>query len=91
MELLQHLSQHGVSVWLDDLSRSLVRSGRLAELIGTRSVVGLTRSDDLRDRRAGRAGLRRQVQDLAVRGVSVAEAVRTLTRRFPFTQRQAGG
>ena len=32
----------GVSVWLDDLSRDLLRSGKLQQLIDTRSVVGVT-------------------------------------------------
>ena len=41
-ERLAELSEAGVSVWLDDLSRDLLRSGRLAELIATRSVVGVT-------------------------------------------------
>lgn len=32
----------GVSIWLDDLSRSRLTSGNLAELIATRNVVGVT-------------------------------------------------
>lgn len=39
---LAELSRAGVSVWLDDLSRDLISSGRLAELVETRSVVGVT-------------------------------------------------
>jgi len=42
MEPLQQLCRLGVSIWLDDLSRSLVRSGRLADLVRGRSVVGVT-------------------------------------------------
>ncbi|MFE5117464.1 transaldolase [Dietzia sp. NPDC055340] len=41
-ERLDDLSRSGVSVWLDDLSRDLISSGRLAELVETRSVVGVT-------------------------------------------------
>lgn len=41
-ERLADLSRSGVSVWLDDLSRDLISSGRLAELVETRSVVGVT-------------------------------------------------
>jgi transaldolase len=37
---LAALSAAGVSVWLDDLSRNLLRSGKLQQLIDTRSVVG---------------------------------------------------
>lgn len=36
------LRQHGVAVWLDDLSRDLVASGGLAELVRSRGVVGVT-------------------------------------------------
>ena len=36
------LSQAGVSIWLDDLSRERLTSGNLAELIETKSVVGVT-------------------------------------------------
>lgn len=38
---LADLARHGVSVWLDDLSRELVRSGDLTRLID-RGVVGVT-------------------------------------------------
>lgn len=41
-ERLVELTRAGVSVWLDDLSRDLIASGRLAELRDTRSVVGVT-------------------------------------------------
>ncbi|GAB2691767.1 transaldolase [Microbacterium marinum] len=36
------LSAAGVSIWLDDLSRSRIDSGNLAELIQKRDVVGVT-------------------------------------------------
>ena len=39
---LAALSEAGVSVWLDDLSRTRIDSGNLAELIETRNVVGVT-------------------------------------------------
>lgn len=39
---LTTLSEHGVSVWLDDLSRDMVHSGDLAGLVEHRSVVGVT-------------------------------------------------
>ena len=38
----ENLSAAGVSIWLDDLSRSRIDSGNLAELIETRNVVGVT-------------------------------------------------
>ena len=39
---LAALSDAGVSVWLDDLSRDRLKSGNLQELIDTKSVVGVT-------------------------------------------------
>ncbi|WP_312678217.1 transaldolase [Microbacterium sp.] len=38
----QDLADAGVSIWLDDLSRSRITSGNLAELIETRNVSGVT-------------------------------------------------
>ncbi|HVV30722.1 MAG TPA: transaldolase family protein, partial [Mycobacteriales bacterium] len=39
---LAQLSQAGVAVWLDDLDRTRIRGGGLAELVRDRSVVGVT-------------------------------------------------
>jgi transaldolase len=39
---LADLSAQGVAVWLDDLSRELLDSGRLEDLIADRHVVGIT-------------------------------------------------
>ncbi|CAI9415001.1 transaldolase [Nocardioides sp. T2.26MG-1] len=39
---LKALADAGVSIWLDDLSRELIESGRLAELIAEKHVVGAT-------------------------------------------------
>ena len=36
------LSEAGVSIWLDDLSRELIETGKISELIEERNVVGLT-------------------------------------------------
>jgi transaldolase len=36
------LSDAGVSIWLDDLSRDLIETGKIAELIEERNVVGMT-------------------------------------------------
>ena len=36
------LSEAGVSIWLDDLSRERITSGGLAQLIADRNVVGVT-------------------------------------------------
>lgn len=39
---IKALSDNGVSVWLDDLSRQRIRSGNLQELIDTKGIVGVT-------------------------------------------------
>jgi transaldolase len=41
-ERLTALSEAGVSIWLDDLSRERIETGNLAELIKDSSVVGVT-------------------------------------------------
>ena len=41
-ERLKALSDAGVSIWLDDLSRERLRSGSLQRLIDERHVVGVT-------------------------------------------------
>ena len=41
-DALAQLSEAGVSIWLDDLSRELLRSGDLQRLLDTKSVVGVT-------------------------------------------------
>src|SRR5699024_3495820 len=41
-ESLKQLSRHGVSIWLDDLSRTRLESGDLARLIDESSVTGVT-------------------------------------------------
>jgi transaldolase len=38
----QALSDAGVSIWLDDLSRDLLESGRITDLVKERNVVGVT-------------------------------------------------
>jgi hypothetical protein len=39
---LQQLSDAGVSIWLDDLSRERIETGNLADLVAERHVVGVT-------------------------------------------------
>ncbi len=41
-ERLQALSEAGVSIWLDDLSRERIETGDLADLVEDKSVVGVT-------------------------------------------------
>ena len=41
-EATQRTSDNGVSIWLDDLSRTRIESGSLQELIKDKNVVGVT-------------------------------------------------
>ena len=79
-DALADLSSAGVAVWLDDLSRSRLASGNLAELISTRSVVGVTTNPSIFQKAlSDGAAYDDQVRDLALRGTDVGEAVRALT------------
>ena len=74
---LAALSRAGVSVWLDDLSRSLLQSGMLRRLIDTRSVVGVTTNPSTFERALadGRA-YDGQITELTARGTDIDTAVR---------------
>ncbi|WP_432177156.1 transaldolase, partial [Streptomyces sp. Tue6028] len=77
---LKRLSDEGVSIWLDDLSRKRIASGNLAELIASRHVVGVTTNPSIFQAAIGSGeGYEEQLADLAERGVTVDEAVRMMT------------
>ncbi|MFF4587274.1 transaldolase [Streptomyces sp. NPDC001388] len=77
---LRRLSDEGVSIWLDDLSRKRIQSGNLAELVATKHVVGVTTNPSIFQAAIGSGeGYEDQLADLAVRGVTVDEAVRMMT------------
>lgn len=80
-DTLAELSDIGVSIWLDDLDRTRLASGGLAELIAGSHVVGVTTNPAIFDHSivSGAEAYADQVADLAVRGVQVDEAVRALT------------
>jgi len=77
---LKRLSDEGVSIWLDDLSRKRIESGNLAELVDTKNVVGVTTNPSIFQAAIGSGeGYEEQLADLAVRKVTVEEAVRMMT------------
>ncbi|MBA2558816.1 MAG: transaldolase, partial [Propionibacteriales bacterium] len=77
---LAALSNAGVSIWLDDLSRELLSSDELAALVRHQHVVGVTTNPTIFAKAiTDGPAYDAQIRDLAVRGVSVAEAVRALT------------
>ncbi|MGZ5397136.1 MAG: transaldolase family protein, partial [Mycobacterium sp.] len=66
---LAALSDAGVSVWLDDLSRERLQTGNLQELIDTKSVVGVTTNPSIFQAALSKGtAYDAQVKELAERG-----------------------
>jgi transaldolase len=79
-ENLAQLSKLGVAVWLDDLSRDRIRSGNLQSLVDEYSVVGVTTNPSIFAAAiSGSDSYDDQLHAMAVRKVSVEEALRTIT------------
>ena len=81
-ERLEKLSGAGVAIWLDDLSRERIESGNLASLITEKNVVGVTTNPTIFQKAiSGSAVYNPQIRELAVREVTVEEAIRMITTR----------
>ncbi|MGW6457252.1 transaldolase [Streptomyces sp. NPDC055078] len=79
-DALKRLSDEGVAIWLDDLSRKRISSGNLAELIDQQHVVGVTTNPSIFQKAiSGGDGYEQQLKELAARRVTVEEAVRMIT------------
>jgi transaldolase len=79
-ENLKKLSDEGVSIWLDDISRERLETGNLDQLIRDRSVVGVTSNPTIFAKALSKgSAYDEQVRELAVRGVDVEEASRAIT------------
>ncbi|MGH3695559.1 MAG: transaldolase [Pseudonocardiaceae bacterium] len=79
-DTLRTLSEAGVSIWLDDLSRQRITSGNLAEVITERHVVGVTSNPTIFAHAVEHAeDYDEQIRALAARGASVEDAVREIT------------
>ncbi|MFI7611972.1 transaldolase [Nonomuraea terrae] len=79
-EILKKLSGQGVAIWLDDISRERLRSGNLEQLIREKNVVGVTSNPTIFASALSKGdAYDAQLHDLAVRGVDVGEAVRSIT------------
>jgi transaldolase len=77
---LRKLSEAGVAVWLDDMSRERLQSGNVAELIRDRSLVGATTNPTIFQKAiSGSSYYDEQLRDLALRGVDIGEALRSIT------------
>ncbi|MBZ2194727.1 transaldolase [Occultella gossypii] len=77
---LSAISEAGVSVWLDDLSREALQSGALQNLIDTRSVVGVTTNPTIFAKAIAEGNAYDpQLRELAASGASLEDAVLALT------------
>ena len=74
------LSEAGVSIWLDDLSRERLAGGGLARLVRDRHVAGVTTNPTIFAKAiSGTDAYAEQIQQLALRRVGADEALRELT------------
>ena len=79
-DVLGELTQAGVSVWLDDISRERLRTGNLESLIRDFHVRGVTSNPTIFANALAKGdAYDDQIKDLASRGVTVDEAARMIT------------
>lgn len=77
---LRDLAEAGVSVWLDDLSRPLIKTGGLAKLVDDGEIVGITTNPTIFAKAIGSgSGYEDQLRELALRGTAIGETLRLLT------------
>ncbi len=74
------LSDVGVSIWLDDLSRQRLESGSLAKLIESHHVVGVTTNPTIFESAVGSGdSYEGQLAELAAKGADAEQAVFEIT------------
>jgi transaldolase len=79
-DTLKQLTDAGVSIWLDDISRNRLTTGNLASLIKDFQVRGVTSNPTIFANALAKGdAYESQIKDLAVRGVSVEESSRMIT------------
>jgi transaldolase len=77
---LAQLSDLGVSIWLDDVSRKRLNTGNLAELVRDKHVVGVTSNPTIFAKALSDASdYDEQVRELAARDASLDAAVKEIT------------
>ncbi len=77
---MKALADAGVSIWLDDLSRERIETGNLAELMESRSVVGVTTNPSIfASALADGERYDEQVGELAKAGADIDKTVFALT------------
>ncbi len=76
-DALAQLSDQGVSIWLDDISRERLRTGNLQDLIDDKHVVGVTSNPTIFQKALEKGdAYDEQVRDLALRKIEVDDAIR---------------
>src|SRR3954470_19283056 len=79
-ERLKALSDAGVSIWLDDLSRERIETGNLADLVKNDYVVGVTTNPTIfASALANGERYDAQVRELAQAGKDVDETIFAIT------------
>ena len=79
-DTLAQLTEAGVAVWLDDISRERLSTGNLEMLMKDLHVRGVTSNPTIFAKAiSSGSGYQDQIADLALRGVSVGEASRAIT------------
>jgi transaldolase len=79
-DTLAQLTDAGVSVWLDDISRERLSTGNLEQLMRDMHVRGVTSNPTIFAKAiSSGSAYEEQIADLALRGVSVDEASRAIT------------
>jgi transaldolase len=77
---LAQLTEMGVSIWLDDISRERLSTGNLASLVRDKHVRGVTSNPTIFAKALSNgSAYADQVADLALRGVDIGEATRSVT------------
>ncbi|GAA3769517.1 transaldolase [Microbacterium kribbense] len=76
----QQLTDQGVSIWLDDLSRRRITTGNLADLIANHNVTGITTNPTIFAGAISHGeGYQDQVAELAGRGADADQAIFEIT------------
>ncbi len=77
---LRRLSEQGVAIWLDDLSRERLRTGNLAQLVAEKEVVGITSNPTIFQTAITKSSdYDQQLKDLHRAGADAATAIREMT------------
>ena len=76
-DALAQLSDAGVSIWLDDISRERLRTGNLQKLVDDKHVVGVTSNPTIFQKALEKGeAYDEQARDLALRKTDTDEAIR---------------